>query len=143
MIYENDDNWFAYLEQRLFTILQFRLDRVFGSEYPDMNYSSGTPQDYDAILPSWHMTELTQAERGRDLENKTVNAVYETIQVEITTNDDFDLCHDIATQTTVEFKKLRFDITMSPTYTRTNRKVTAIARYSRTIGKGELQVDTR
>lgn len=135
---ENDLNWFAFLETRLYTILKFRLKKV----YPNINYSCGTAQNTKAAFPAWHMIELEQAERGADLTNETVNAVYETIQVDIATNGDYETCREISTQTTLEFKKLHFNISMPPTITKTGNVVTSIARYSRVIGNGELQKDT-
>lgn len=134
-----DENWFAFIGSRVYSYMNYMLKEKFGKRFPKMDYSYGTPQSYGATLPAWHMEELEQVERGQDLTNTTVNAVYETIEVRIATNDDFDLCHEIATETTLLFKELHFNIAMSPTFTRTEtKKVNAIARYSRVVGKGEI-----
>ena len=75
---------------------------------------------------------------GMDIENSGINAVLETIQVDVTTNQSMKDCTHVMTEVITQLKALHFNITALPTYLIENENVyRGIVRARRLIGSDD------
>ena len=73
------------LENIVKTQLQTRVFRELGSRYPKLSFSDEIT-DETASFPNVYIHELNPSEVGNSLENNVINAIRDTIQIEVSTN---------------------------------------------------------
>lgn len=129
------DNWYAELESKLFTRIKYEL----GKEYPNLNCTTASTSDTPVKFPTLYFHELQPVEVGADLEGKTVNAVSETIEMQVFSNQSERECKQIITSAIGIMKSMSFQIAMFPEpQTRNDRVSFAIARCRRIIAQGDV-----
>ena len=128
------DNWFSELESKLFTRIKYELSK----DYPNLYCTTASTSDMPAKFPTLYFHELQPVETGADLEGKTVNALYETIEMQVFSNQSEKECKEIMTSAIGVMKSLSFQIAMFPSpQTRNDRISFAIARCRRIIAQGD------
>lgn len=93
--------------------------------------------DKDPVFPTIYIHEMPGLERGADLEGTSVNAVQETIQVDVITNTKQSDAKGIMAILADAFKQMRFQITAMPEFKMTVRKFRSVARFRRIIGAND------
>jgi hypothetical protein len=134
------ENWFANLEATIFTIVKFRLERSLKSKYPSLFCTTSGQTDADPVFPTVYIHELPGREIGSDLENATVNAVEETLQVEVTTNTSKTDCKTVMTETMLQFKALRFNVSTLPLFSIEGNTHRGVARFRRVVGRDDSDI---
>ena len=133
------DNWFAELESKLFTRIKYELCLKEFAPYPKLNCTTASNSDTPVKFPTLYFHELQPLEEGQDLENKTVNAVRETIEIQVFSNKSEKECKDIMATAIGAMKDMSFDVTMFPNpQTRGDRVSFAIGRFRRLIAQGDI-----
>lgn len=138
------DNWFSELESILFTRIKYELCLKTDAPYPNLNCTTESVSDTPTQFPTLYFHELEPVERGADLVGKTVNAVLETIEMQVFSNQSEKECKDIITAAIGVMKSMSFGITMFPNpQTGNNRISYAIARCRRLIAHGDYDITGR
>lgn len=133
------DNWFAELESKLFTRIKYELCLKEGAPYPKLNCTTVSNSNTPVKFPTLYFHELQPVEEGQDLENTTINAVRETIEIQVFSNKTEKECKDIMANAISVMKSMSFDVTMFPdTQTRGDRVSFAIGRFKRLIAQGDI-----
>ena len=128
------DNWFSELESKLFTRIKYELSK----DYPNLCCTTASASDMPAKFPTLYFHELQPVETGEDLEGKTVNALYETIEMQVFSNQSEKECKEIMTSAISVMKSMSFQIAMFPSpQTRNDRISFAITRCRRIIAQGD------
>ena len=129
----DNGKWFAQIENKYRSYFSTRLKKSL----PDYSFNFPVEQENSTPtkFPTVYFTEAAQREVGNDLDNAGVNAVMETIEVQVVTNDTLSEIKDITAVTTVLMKQLRFNMTAAPVYLKEGESIRrSIARYRRVIG---------
>ena len=94
--------------------------------------------DKDPVFPTIYIHEMPGLERGACLEGTSVNAVQETIQVDVITNTKQSDAKGIMAVLTDAFKQMRFQITAMPEFKNdSEKKFRSVARFRRIIGAND------
>lgn len=128
--------WFLELEDKYRSYFSTRMR----NSLPDYTFNfpvesdNSTPTEF----PTIYFHEIAQVEKGNDLGNEGVNAVLETIEVQVITNDTLSEIKDITAVATLLMKQMRFNIISAPTYLREGENIRrSISRYRRIIGSDD------
>lgn len=131
-----DELWFSKLEFVLFTHFQEKVKRILGSESDGVFFTTESNNDIPSRFPTIHFEELPASERGMDLDNVTVNAVNETIQVFVYAKSE-DETRRLMNACVTAMKQLRFNAVF-PRFDRTHDISHGVARFRRVIGAGDF-----
>ena len=131
------DTWYADLESTIFTIVKFRLEKKLKIKYPKLFCTTSSQTDAEPVFPTVFLREIQPVETGMDLENKTVNAVIESLQVDVTTNQSKKDCKIVTTEVVNQLKALKFSIVSMPVYLEEGNVFRGIVRVRRLIGNGD------
>jgi len=125
--------WFHEVESKYRSYFMTRLqkalpDYTFNFPMEEMN---NTPTEFPTVF--FH--EISQIETGNDLDNSGINAVMETIEVQVITNDSLSENKDITATATLLMKQMRFNAVALPTYLKEGENIRrSISRFRRVIG---------
>ena len=137
------DLWFSELESKLFTRIKYELTTKPEAPFPQLNCTTVSNSDTPTKFPTLYFHELEPVERGADLEGKTVNAVMETIEMQVYSNQSEKECKEIISEAIGIMKDLSFGITMFPNPQTRNKISFAIARCRRMIAHGDYDITNR
>ena len=79
---------FNEILSRVFTQVTYMLKK----KYKNLNSTTKGENVGTATFPTLYMRELPAVEMGNDLENKTINAIMCTIEIQVFTKDDETKC---------------------------------------------------
>ena len=129
----SNEKWFMQVEDKYRSYFTTRLKKAlsdYSFDFP-VEQSNATPTKFPSVL--FH--EVSQVETGNDLDNSGVNAVVETIEVQVLTNGTLAENKDITAVSAVLMKQLRFSMIMAPTCLQEGANIRrSVARYRRVIG---------
>ena len=129
-------NWFANIEESVLTQLDYMLAQRTDAPYPSLVVTSAN-QNQVTAFPTLYIHELSPVEAGNDLNNQTINAVLETIEIQIWTNETEAECRQLMSAAILEMKRMRFNCTAFPNIQTDNKIAFGIARFRRIIGSGD------
>lgn len=129
-------NWFANIEESVLTQLDYMLAQRTDAPYPSLVVTSAN-QNQVTAFPTLYIHELSPVEAGNDLNNQTINAVLETIEIQIWTNETEAECRQLMSAAILEMKRMRFNCTAFPNIQTDNKIAFGIARFRRMIGSGD------
>lgn len=129
-------NWFANIEESVLTQLDYMLAQRTDAPYPSLVVTSAN-QNQVTAFPTLYIHELSPVEAGNDLNNQTINAVLETIEIQIWTNETEAECRQLMSAAIFEMKRMRFNCTAFPNIQTDNKIAFGIARFRRMIGSGD------
>lgn len=130
----NGELWFSELESRLFTIFKTRMKAQFNNA----KFTTNDQQIIERNFPVVYFHELEQVETGNDLDNTSVNAINETIQIQVYAKNADD-CRNLSAASVSQMKSLRFNVIAMPIYTHTEdgRLFLSSMRFRRVYGGGD------
>ena len=129
--------WYADIESTVFTLVQYNLKTRKDAPYPNLNCTTASSTDTPAKFPTMYLHELTPLENGQDLENNEVNSILHSIEIKVFSNKSESEVRAIMACAIAEMKKLRYSVTLFPDPTTDNQISSAVARFRRTIAKGD------
>lgn len=124
------------LENIVFTQLQTRVTAKLNSEYPDISFSTEITDDVPSF-PNVYIHELNPMEIAGVLEQDTLRAIRDTIQIEVSTNTTKADARIVINACIEAMKKLRYSITMLPLYQKNNNIHRFIIRAQRVVASGD------
>ena len=133
-----NDTWFADIEPYVFTYCKYNLADKDGAKFPDL-YCTTADERLPTRLPAVSIREISQKERGQDLDNADVNAVLSTFEVKAYALTDEE-CRAISSASAVLMKELRFNAISMPIYDMEENLYASYARYRRIIGAGDTDI---
>lgn len=129
----NNAKWFTEIESKYRSYFTTRMKKSL----PDYNFNFPTEETNNTPtkFPTVFFHEISQVETGNDLENDGVNAVMETIEVQVITNDTLAENRDITATAAVLMKQMRFSMISAPVCLQEGENIRrSISRYRRIIG---------
>lgn len=135
-----DGYWYTQILPRVFTLVSYRLKRALtGKTSAAIKCTTNGQSEGSPYFPTWYMHELAPIEMGQDLENKTVNAVLETIEV-IAYTKSKDECNLLMSETVMQMKALGFNVTAMPIVTSDTNVFSGVCRFRRMVGGGDTDL---
>lgn len=132
--------WTSELGARIFTIVKTSLiDKGIMERYPTLQFVSPDKQYIPSEFPTVWIREIQSIEMGNDIDNTTINAVSENIQVDVISRER-QISRKIMSEVVVEFKKLRFNVNTLPLSREDELKAYCSARFNRTIGYNDALI---
>lgn len=132
-------SWYMDLEDVVATMIEYNSSEL-KSKYPNIRFTTEDAERREASFPTVRMKVIGMPERGRDLENQTVNGVTLTIQVDVTSNKNKQEAKDIAFTIMEKFKALHFNVASMPLHTQQGDVYRYISRVSRLVAQGDKLV---
>lgn len=123
-----DNSWVTQIEENVVTYIDAAL-----TDTMDVFVTSGEYTGDKAEFPSVYIRELSQVERGYDLDGSSINGVLSTFQIEVY-DTTYSSCKDLSTRVMLLMKELRFEVIASPLHTQMNGYFRSVSRYRRLIG---------
>lgn len=122
-----DNQWVFDLETNIFSNVATIAKPKLKKKYKSMNFDTAFTTveknlDKDPVFPTIYIHEMPGLERGADLEGTSVNAVQETIQVDVITNTKQSDAKGIMAILADAFKQMRFQITAMPEFKNDSEK---------------------
>lgn len=135
--------WFSEIESKVFSTVSYRLKRELrGKLSGTLKCTTDGASDSAPYFPTWYLHELEPMETGQDLTNDFVNALIETIEVQVYTKSKSE-CELIMDETVVQMKALHFDVTAMPIVMSNTNVFTGKARFRRVVGGGDSDIITQ
>lgn len=134
-----DNAWFTSLEAKIFNIVSYRLKKALKMSDKDIKCTTDGQSNSTAVFPTFYLHELSPVETGNDLENKTINALTETIEIIVYTKNR-QQCKKIINEAVLQMKAISFDVTMMPIVTTDDNVYSGVARFRRIVGSGDTDL---
>ena len=131
------ENWFQKLKAVLFTQFEKKVKDALNGSYADIFFTIEEDNTEPTKLPTVFFSELTPIETGNNIDNVSVNALYETIQITVYSNERSDV-KKIMDACVLAMKSLRFNITGFPIYETNHDIKFGVARFRRLIAEHDF-----
>ena len=132
-----DNQWAFDLGTTIFSIVKSKTLAELKSKYPDIFVTDKGKTNGKAVFPTVYIQELSGSERGADLEGKSINAVLETIQVDVTTNTNRADVNRVMYTVASIFKQMSFTVQSMPDFEYNGETYRKTARFQRIIGAND------
>lgn len=132
-----DNQWAFDLGTTIFSIVKSKTLTELKSKYPDIFVTDKGKTNGKAVFPTVYIQELSGSERGADLEGKSINAVLETIQVDVTTNTNRADANRVMSTVASIFKQMAFTVQSMPNFEYNGETYRRTARFQRIIGAND------
>lgn len=101
-----------------------------------------TTDDYTgdtAVFPTVYVHELSQIERGYDIDGSEIAAVLSTFEINVA-EQTYLGCKELSNKVMLLMKGLRFEVIASPLHTKMNGYYRSVSRYRRHISGGDSDI---
>ena len=134
----NNELWFAELSGLILTHFKTRLKKLIpDGQFRKLKITTSNSDIAPTELPTIWLEEVSSMETGENLDNTSINAVIETIQVTVFYNGQMKDVKKLMNASVLAMKQMRFGAIMTPIYTTTHEMKTGVARFRRLIGEGD------
>lgn len=134
----NNELWFAELSGLITTHFKTRLKRLIPADlFRKLKITTSNSDIAPTELPAIWLEEVSIMETGENLDNTSINAVVETIQVTVFHNGQMKDVKKLMNASVLAMKQLRFGAVMAPVYTTNHDMNTGVARFRRIIGESD------
>lgn len=133
--------WTSDITSIVVTRVQAIVRKKLKTKYPNINFTTSSVASTEPKFPTVYIKRLQGAERGQDLEGKSVNAILCSFQVEVTSKGSDTVAQEVADEVCKVFKTMAFQIIGEPFPDNTNAQTGVfrnVARYQRIIGYGDI-----
>ena len=126
----------SQMESIITTQLKVRVPILTNNKFPNMSFSNEV-SDQTPSFPNVFIQELEPSELGMDLENNSIHAIRDTIQVSVSTNTSKADARTVTNACMAALKALRYTVVMLPIYTKDNNIHRFVLRTRRVVGAGD------
>lgn len=133
--------WYTEIEDKLYNVVKTRIVKALrtrATPITGVHYTNENASDAPAAFPTWYFHELQPAEMGNDLENVTINAVLDTIEI-VVFDSDRSRGKIIMNESVAQMKNLAYSVTMMPIVLRIDNVYQITARFRRMIGADDFE----
>lgn len=135
-------SWIYTFENRIYTIVKTRATKVLGDKYKNLTFTMDEePNDPENHFPTVLIHYLPSAEQGMTLDGEDINAFFSTVQIDVTTNKEQgqSTARLVAWEVIEQFKKLRYQLSLSPEVLNTGNDTNrVVARMRRIVGANDI-----
>ena len=133
-----DNSWVFDIQDKIYSRVDALCTAKLSSKYPDINVTTDSHKLVNAKFPSVYI-HFMAVEMGKDLENKTINAVYLTaeISVTVTSAQKMEVAREVTQVVSDCMKDMQFDINRMPEFNDTDTEYRTVTRFARTIGNAD------
>lgn len=129
-------NWNTY-DSRIFTIFKTKLKNSYGNKYPAISFSDEINNE-EPSYPNVYITHIGNGERGMTLDNTNVNAIQDTMQIQVSSNASKNDAKEIAWACVDILKELKYTVSGLPLMSIRNSVFIYSLTATRVIGQGEI-----
>lgn len=126
-----DNSWVTQIEQNVADYIDAELEDIFVTTE---QYTGDT-----ASFPAVYVHELSQIEKGYDLDGSEIAAVMSTFEIQVF-DSSYNSCKELSKQVMLLMKELRFEVIASPLHTQANGYYRSVSRYRRNISGGDSDI---
>ena len=134
-----DNMWAFDIPEKIFTIVSTRGQEVLKDNYPDTKWSMDDKSYSTATFPTVLFT-FTSTEMGNDLMGQDINAIYCSVQIDVTVTKEqgINVARYVSGVVANEMKRLSFSINEMPQFNdNTDDLIRLIFRCRRVIGQAD------
>ena len=136
----SNERWYETVESRILTLVRYRMQKALaGKTSKNIKFTTEGESDAEPYFPTCYIHGLQPMETGGDLEGRTINAIIQTMEVQVYTKDRQE-CWLIMNEAVYQMKQLAFEVTAMPIVNKTNGVSQGVARFRRTIGAGDVDI---
>lgn len=134
-----NNGWVFDIQTTIFSRIKAICTAKLRSKYPDIKITQNSRDTNTSKYPTVYVHFLQPTEVGKDLDGQTVNAIYQTVQIEIfvTQAQGMVVANEVSSVVLDIMKEMRFVATM-PEFQDTDANYRTVSRYSRTIGNSDV-----
>lgn len=129
--------WEDDLENTIYTIVKKKVTDSIGDKYPNLNFTTSDINNATTKFPTVYVHEMGASERSQTLDNRTVNAVNETIRVEVYSNKSQREAKLVMAEVKKVMKSMRFEIRQMPEFNNQSTVYRSIMQCNRYIASGD------
>lgn len=130
--------WFAELSGLILTHFKTRLKKLIpDGQFKKLKITNSNSDIAPTELPAIWLEEVSSMETGENLDNTSINAVIETVQITVFYNGQMKDVKKLMNASVLAMKQMRFGAIMTPIYTTNHDMKTAVARFRRIIGESD------
>lgn len=96
------------LESQVITRIKTQFSKKLKDRYPNLKFTNSDRADTVPKFPTVYIHEMTGAETGEDLQGDTINAVWSSFQIEVTTNTKMNDAKEVMNEVVRIMKTMRF-----------------------------------
>lgn len=124
------------MESILTTQLKVQVPKLLVNRFPNISFTNEI-SDNTPSFPNVYIHELEPTELGNSLMNKSIHAIRDTVQIDVTTNSSKADARKVSIACINVMKTLGYSINMLPVYTKQNNIHRFIIRAYRVVGAGD------
>lgn len=126
------------LESQVYTRIKTQFPSKLKEKYKNINFTTENKVDALPRFPTVYIHEMPGMETGADLQGGTINAVWSSFQIEVTTNTKQSDTKEVMDEVVKIMKKMRFQVISMPEFQNTDSIYRRVARFRRIIGAGDV-----
>lgn len=124
------------MESIITTQLRVRVPQLTNNRFPNMSFTNEVTDNMPSF-PNVFVHQIGARETGRDLDNRSIHAISNTLQVEIATNTTKSDAQIVTNACIIALKALRYSILEGQIYQKDNNIHRFVFRARRTIASGD------
>ena len=132
-----NNSWIFDIENIIFTKVKKVVSDELSGKYPKLKFTTTDNASGSPTFPCVYIHELPGVERGGDLENKSINAVLYTMQIDVFANSSQEDAKRVMRSVVLAFKELGFTIYQMPEFKNESSIYRQVVRVRRLIGNGD------
>ena len=136
--YLEGGNMLDMLESQVITRIKTQFSKKLKDRYPNLKFTNSDRADTVPKFPTVYIHEMTGAETGEDLQGDTINAVWSSFQIEVTTNTKMNDAKEVMNEVVRIMKTMRFQVIATPEFQNTDSTYRRVARFRRMIADGDI-----
>lgn len=126
------------LESQVYTRIKTQFPSKLKEKYKNINFTTENKVDALPRFPTVYIHEMPGMETGADLQGGTINAVWSSFQIEVTTNTKMNEAKEVMDEVVRIMKTMRFQVTSMPEFQNTDSVYRRVARFRRIIGADDV-----
>lgn len=130
--------WTKYIKSQVFTRIKTEGTSRLQSQFPNIYFTTSSKASTTAKFPTVYVQRLQGAEKGRDLEGTSVNAILAGFQIDVIDNkseNNADTVMDVVAET---MKSMGFEMVGSSFSDDTGDEYRVVSRWQRVIGNNDV-----
>ena len=126
------------LESQVITRIKTQFSQKMKDRYPNLKFTNSDRADTVPKFPTVYIHEMPGMETGEDLQGDTINAVWSSFQIEVTTNTKMNDAKEVMNEVVRIMKTMRFQVIATPEFQNTDSTYQRVARFRRMIADDDI-----
>ena len=133
-----DNSWVFDAQDKIYSRIDALCTAKLSSKYPNINVTTDSHKVVNAKFPNVYM-RFWAKEVGKDLENKTINAVYLTVNIDVTVTaaQKMEVAREVSGVVLDGMKGMSFDGDEFSVFNDTDTEYRMVSTFARYIGNAD------